>query len=167
MHKEKKDKHFLNKPTYPGGPKALKAFITENIQHPAEAIAAKVEGFVSLKYSIDPKGNVIDVRIVSGLSHGCNEEAIRLVKLLKFSEAKNRGVRAIFHKDLTIHFRMPKEPATIKIPITQPTAKVVQPQQAEQEIVYVVSLSKQKLPMEEEPQQSQSGGSYHYTINIG
>jgi protein TonB len=162
--KERKSKHFLDKPTYPGGPKALKAFISENIKYPTDAITKKVEGSVTLKYSIDNQGKVISARIISGLSPSCDEEAIRLVKLLKFTKARNRGVRAIFHKDVTIHFRLPKVKKTVKIPITQPTARVVQPQQEEQEIQYVVTPSKGKKK-EEKVEKKESGG-YSYTIYL-
>lgn len=164
MQKERKSKHFLDKPTYPGGPKALKAFISENIKYPADALAEKVEGSVSLKYSIDNKGKVISARIISGLSPSCDEEAIRLVKLLQFTKARNRGVRAIFHKNVTIHFRLPKEQPTVKIPITQPTARVVQPKVEAQEIQYVVTTTKAKT-VEETPKKEDKGG-YSYTINF-
>lgn len=163
MQKERKSKHFLNKPTYVGGPKALKQFIAENLKYPTEALEAKIEGSVSLKYSIDNKGKVIDVRIISGLTHGCNEEATRLVKLLKFTEARNRGVRAVFHKDLTIHFRLPKEKKTLKVPITQPTAKIVQPSVEPQQIQYVVTTTKQKDV--DKADDSDKDGGYSYTVN--
>lgn len=163
--KERKSKHFLDKPTYPGGPKALKAFISENIKYPSDAITEKVEGSVSLKYSIDNQGKVISTRVISGLSPSCDEEAIRLVKLLKFTKARNRGVRAIFHKDITIHFRLPKVKKTVKIPIAQPTAKVVQQQPAEQEIQYVVTTTSKGEKKENKVEKNRSRG-YSYTINL-
>lgn len=115
MHKERKDKHFIHKPTYPGGREALRAFIKENLRYPREAVEAKVEGTVSLKYTIDHKGSVIEVRVVSGLGHGCDEEAIRLAKLLKFQVPKTPKKRKVlFHKDLHVHFRLPKPGAAAR-----------------------------------------------------
>ncbi|MFT4760070.1 MAG: TonB family protein [Paraglaciecola sp.] len=166
MQKERKSKHFLAKPSYPGGPKALKVFISENIKYPTEALAAKIEGSVTLKYSMDNKGKVISARVISGLSHGCNEEAIRLVKLLKFTEARNRGVRAIFHKDVTIHFRLPKEKATVKIPIMEPTEMVVPPKQEAQDIQYVVTTSKPKSEEKAADKKDKDKGGYSYTIDM-
>lgn len=108
MRKEAKDKEFIKKPVYKGGPKALKKFIGENLRYPKEALENKVEGTVYINYDIDYKGQVTDARVIKGLGHGCDEEAVRLVKLLKFEVPRNRGVRVLFHKNIQIHFRLPK-----------------------------------------------------------
>jgi TonB family protein len=108
MQREKKDKHFISKPIYEGGPKALREFVRKNLQYPPEALKNKVEGTVVLNYTIDHTGEVTDAKVISGPGHGCEEEAVRLVKLLKFHVPRNRGVKVQFHKDIHIHFRMPK-----------------------------------------------------------
>jgi protein TonB len=44
---------------------------------------------------------------VGGLDDACNNEAIRVVKLLKFVVPKNpRHLKITFHKNITIHFRI-------------------------------------------------------------
>ena len=108
LRKDRKDKHFLNKPVFPGGSKAMKKVVQENLKYPAEALDKKIEGTVSLKYEIDHKGNVVEGQIISGLGHGCDEEAIRIVKLFKFEVGRNRGIRTTFHKNIHIHFKLPK-----------------------------------------------------------
>ncbi|GAB4250336.1 MAG: hypothetical protein Kow0027_13680 [Saprospiraceae bacterium] len=108
MRKEAKDKEFIKKPVYKGGPKALKKFIGENLRYPKEALENKVEGTVYLNYDINYKGEVTDARVIKGIGHGCDEEAVRLVKLLKYEVPRNRGVRVVFHKNIQIHFRLPK-----------------------------------------------------------
>lgn len=146
MHRERKDKHFIHKPSYPGGREAMKAFISKNLRYPKEALAAKVEGTVSIKYTIDHKGNVTEARVVSGLGHGCDEEAMRLARLLKFQVPKTPKKRKVlFHKDLHVHFRLPKQPV-----------------QAKTTYQYVTPASKTTV---QEPSQSRKGG-YNYTITI-
>ncbi len=108
MKKERKGKHFIKKPIYQGGPAALKQFISQQMQYPEEALSKKKEGTVLIRYTINHKGKVIETKIISGLGFGCDEEADRLVRLLKFVVPRNRGVKAIFHKELHIHFRLPK-----------------------------------------------------------
>jgi protein TonB len=108
MQKERKDKSFIKKPVYPGGIKAMRQFISEHLKYPKQAFDHKTEGTVSMKYTIDHKGTVIDTHIVSGLGHGCDEEAERVVRLFKFDVPKTRGVRVTFHKDIHIHFRLPR-----------------------------------------------------------
>ncbi len=109
MRKEAKDKEFIKKPVYKGGPKALQKFIGQHLRYPEEALEKKVEGTVFLNYDINHEGQVTGARVIKGLGYGCDEEALRLVKLLKFEVPKNRGVRVVFHKNIQIHFRLPKE----------------------------------------------------------
>ncbi|MEZ4994232.1 MAG: energy transducer TonB [Saprospiraceae bacterium] len=108
MKKEKKEKDFLHKPTYPGGIKAIRRLIREQLQYPEAAQAAGVEGTVYLRYTIDHLGKVIAAKVISGLGYGCDEEALRLVYLLQFEVPKNRKVRVLFHRSIQIHFRFPK-----------------------------------------------------------
>ena len=109
MKKESKDKHFIKKPIYEGGPKAMKKFIAENLRYPKEALENKIEGTVYVRYDIGAKGKVTGAKIIKGLGYGCDEEAMRLAKLLKFKVPKTRGVRVVFHKNIQIHFRLPKK----------------------------------------------------------
>lgn len=112
MKKEKKDKNFIKKPVYPGGSKALKEFVNSHLKYPKEAAENQIEGTVSMRYTIDHMGNVIDAHIISGLGFGCDEEAIRVVKKLKFHVDKVRGMRVTFKKNIHVHFRKPKHQKT-------------------------------------------------------
>lgn len=119
MKKEAKDKHFIKKPIYKGGPTAMKKFIGQHLRYPKEALENKIQGTVYVKYDIDYKGNVTDAKVVKGIGHGCDEEAMRLAKLLKFKVPKNRGVRVIFHNNIQIHFRLPKKKPAPKVTAVQ------------------------------------------------
>lgn len=148
MRKENKEKHFLKKPIYPGGLEAMKAFIAENIKYPPEAIANKVSGLVQIELTIDYKGNVIETKIIHGLSHECDDEAKRVGKLMKFQVSKNRGMKVRFFRKINIHFGQ-----QVTTPIqTDPVHKV----SSSPQITYVQN-------------HSESEGSkitYNYTINI-
>ncbi|MFT5166981.1 MAG: TonB family protein [Saprospiraceae bacterium] len=108
MKKERTDKHFIKHPVYVGGLKAMRQFISNNIKYPDIAKAHKIEGTVVLKYTINYKGEVIETKIMKGLGYGCDEEAIRLTKLLRFKIPKTRKIKVLFHKSIQIHFRLPK-----------------------------------------------------------
>lgn len=138
MKKEKKDNTFLKQPYYEGGDAALKAFIAENLKYPRQALEQKVEGSIPLTYDINFKGEVTDVHLMHRLGHGCDEEAIRLVKQLRFNVPKvPRHLRVIFHKKMTIHFKLPEqEPATV-LPTVQATGY---------QIVYTASASSGSQP---------------------
>ncbi len=114
MQKHRKDKHFLKKAFYPGGREALRAFIRKELRYPAEALQAHIEGTVQVRLNIDRNGKVQKVQIIKSLGHGCDEEAIRVVKLLRFTvppRPSHKKVRLRFQKKLNIHFRLPKAKA--------------------------------------------------------
>ncbi len=105
MKKERKEESFIKQPYYKGGDAALKVFISKHVKYPEVSRQNSIEGDVYLKYDIDYKGNVIDTKIISGLDKACNEEASRVVKMLKFEVPKNpRKVKVTFHKNIRIHF---------------------------------------------------------------
>lgn len=115
MEREKKPKNFIQQPEFPGGPKELTKFIYANLRYPAAALEAKTEGTVMVEYDIDYKGNVVDTRVLQPLGNGCDEEAVRVVRLLKFIVGKNRGMRVLFHKKAQIRFKLPA-PAKVSPP---------------------------------------------------
>ena len=108
VKKEKKDKHFIKKPIYPGGTTAFQKFIRENLRYPKEALEKRIEGTVRVRYEIDYKGNVVNGKVLAGIGHGCDEEAIRLVKLLKFEVPPLRKGKVSFHKTTNVNFKLKK-----------------------------------------------------------
>ena len=91
--KNKKGKKFVAAPEYPGGNAALKKFINGNLRYPEEALASQVEGVVHVSYTVTNDGNVEDVVVKKGIGYGCDEEAVRVISLLKYEPAHNRGFR--------------------------------------------------------------------------
>lgn len=119
MKKERRPIQFIKKPVYKGGLKALRQFIEEQLQYPLQASKEAIEGTVYLKYAIDYKGKVSHAKVIKGIGFGCDEEAIRLVKLLTFDVPKVRNIKIRFHKRLQIHFkRPPQDPPLIQYTYT-------------------------------------------------
>ena len=140
MKREKKEKHFIQKPSYPGGVKAMQEFLRKNKKYPKEALKHKIEGTVSIRYTINHQGNVVKTKVVAGLGYGCDGEAQRIVGLLKFEIPKTRKLRVLYHKTVHIHFKLPKK--------------------TKQETKIVYTSSEQKKNDQEKP----SSGSYSYKI---
>ena len=107
MKKEKKDKDFIKSAYYEGGKAALEAFVKKELRYPPEALKGKIEGTVSVRYTVDYKGNVIEAGIISGLGHGCDEEALRIVKSLKFKVPNEGRIKSEYTRKLHIYFRLP------------------------------------------------------------
>lgn len=104
----KKKKSFIRLPEYPGGKTDFKEYIRSSLQYPQKAIDNKTEGTVFISAEIDDNGNVGKVIVEQGIGDGCDEEAVRLIKGIKFGGVKNRGVRVKTRKKFRINFTLPK-----------------------------------------------------------
>lgn len=69
-------------PAYPGGEIARKKFIRENIKLPKAFTDAKMKGTVYISFIIEKDGSLSNVSVVSGIGLGCDEEAMRVVKMM-------------------------------------------------------------------------------------
>jgi TonB family protein len=113
MKKERKDKDFIKAPYFEGGKAALEAYVKKELRYPKEALAAKVEGTVSVRYTVDYKGKVTEASIISPLGHGCDEEALRIVRTLIFKVPNDGKIKSKYSRKLHIHFRLPGSPAVL------------------------------------------------------
>lgn len=92
---EKKEEPFTyveEMPTYPTGMDDLMAFIGQNISYPEIAKRAGVEGKVFVQLVIEKDGSITDIKVAKGIGAGCDEEAVRVCKLLpKWKPGKQNG----------------------------------------------------------------------------
>ncbi len=70
------------KPEYQGGNSAMFEFIQKNTTYPEQAKKEKVSGTVYVSFVIDKMGRVTQTKVVRGISHGCSEEAVRVVNAM-------------------------------------------------------------------------------------
>jgi protein TonB len=163
MAKESKPDHFIKQPTFKGGAKAIQQHVQYHLKYPEEALNNKIEGTVHVRYDIDFKGNVVDGKVIKGIGHGCDEEAIRIVKLMKFDVVKGpRKLKIVYHKDIQIHFKLPKsKPIIVKPPTPQSPGLQIQ-------YNVVRSTSNQVSATKTKPgqKQNQTSTSYTFTIKI-
>jgi TonB family protein len=62
----------------------LSKFINENIEYPEEALVNNLSGTEEIEFLVEPSGRVSNIHPVVHLGAGCCEEAIRLIKMLKW-----------------------------------------------------------------------------------
>lgn len=79
---------------FPGGRKAMLKFIVENIEYPTEEDEKnKFKGTVQLLYSVNKKGKVTDVKVLSGQGKLMNKEAVRVIKSMpKWTPREKNGL---------------------------------------------------------------------------
>jgi TonB family protein len=71
-----------NEPTYPGGMDALIQFLVKNIKYPEQAKKDSVTGKVITTFIVETDGSVTNVKVIRGIGHGCDEEAVRVVSMM-------------------------------------------------------------------------------------
>lgn len=69
-----------DKPEFPGGDDALKAYLEKNLQYPSHAKQNGVEGIVNVQFVVMPDGTIGTIKIVRMVDPDLEQEAIRLVK---------------------------------------------------------------------------------------
>jgi periplasmic protein TonB len=72
---------------YPGFYKTLR----ENLAYPLKAKRHHATGRVYVEFTIDKSGDVINAKAIRGIGYGCDEEAVRVIKLTKWEPGKQRG----------------------------------------------------------------------------
>ena len=82
------------------------ASIQKEIRYPEIARQARVSGRVIVQFIVDKEGNVVDPVVIRGIGGGCNEEALRVVKLAKFIPGKQRGKPVRVRYALPITFKL-------------------------------------------------------------
>jgi len=83
----------------------MKKFITENLRYPKKAEENNIEGMVVVVIDINESGKVERTRLKKKIGYGCDEEAERVAKLLKFHPTKNRKIRVTSHRTINFSFR--------------------------------------------------------------
>ncbi|MEI6888395.1 MAG: energy transducer TonB [Bacteroidales bacterium] len=79
-------------PEYPGGTENLFRFLTRSIKYPRKAVMMKLEGKVLVSLTIKADGSVAEVETMRGIGGGCDEEAVRVVRLMpKWRPGENQG----------------------------------------------------------------------------
>lgn len=69
-------------PEFPGGNDSMAKFIRANLNYPDSAIKYGIQGKVMVEFVIDEEGQIINPRIVKGMGWGCDEEVLRVVRMM-------------------------------------------------------------------------------------
>jgi len=128
--KNPKRKSFLRLPAYPGGKDAYLKFISDNMVYPVPALTNKVEGTVYLVYRVNNKGEIGEIEVSRGIGYGCDEEAIRLIRMMQYEPARNRGIKMKVEMKTKIHFKLPESARLVNMNDFQINYLAVTPENA-------------------------------------
>ncbi len=74
-------------PQYKGGQEAMMKFISRGVKYPGSAARMEIEGTVFVSFVINALGDVVDVKVVKGISPDCDKEAMRVIAKMTEWEA--------------------------------------------------------------------------------
>lgn len=82
-------------------------FVGKNLKYPKKARQMGVEGKVFVQFVIDEFGNLTDIEVVKGIGMGCDQETLRVMKLLpQWIPGKQRGQPVRVRMILPITFKL-------------------------------------------------------------
>ena len=94
-------------PSFTGGQEGYTRFLLENIKYPEDAIKKAVTGTVYITFIIEKDGSVTEVKVLRGIGSGCDEEALRVVKMMpKWNPGKQKGEPVAVQFNLPIKFKL-------------------------------------------------------------
>ena len=107
----------LDDPEFPGGDSARRAFIKNNLQYPDTAKLYYVEGLVYASVIVEKDGSLSGFKILRGIGWGCDEEALRVLKLMpKWIPATRRGELVRVQMNMPIRFEIEDQDCEIVKP---------------------------------------------------
>lgn len=152
MRRKKKPEDFVQKAELLDSKTSLDEFIQQHLSYPEQAKRNETEGTVSVSFSVNEEGLVSNARVVRGIGDGCDEEALRLVRLLRFKRYKNRKLRVQTNMKLGIRFAIKRSAVQQQLTYT-----------------YTPSTPQTKEVSTETPQKpdAQKPTTYGYSVKIG
>jgi TonB family protein len=94
-------------PHFQGGQDGLVKFLVENIKYPEAAMKAGIQGKVFITFVVREDGAVTDVKVLRGIGRECDEEAVRVVKMMpNWVPGQEKGKNVAVQFNLPIQFRL-------------------------------------------------------------
>lgn len=93
-------------PYFPGGLKAMSAFIAKHLHYPQAARMLKKEGRVIVSVQVDIKGNLSDYKVKTSDDPLFDKEALRVVKLMPRFVPDGEGKVVAGSVEIPVMFRL-------------------------------------------------------------
>lgn len=94
-------------PSFPGGDKEMMKYIAKTIKYPAVDQENGIQGRVIVSFVVNKDGNIVDAKIVRGVSPSLDKEALRVVNSMpKWNPGEQRGKAVRVSYILPIVFKL-------------------------------------------------------------
>lgn len=94
-------------PSFMGGNSEMYKFLGKNLKYPTAAQRANIQGKVFLSFIVEKDGSITDIETLKGIGFGCDEEAMRVVKLMpKWIAGKQNGRNVRVKFTIPVFFKL-------------------------------------------------------------
>ncbi|MDH6534942.1 energy transducer TonB [Parabacteroides sp. 52] len=94
-------------PSFPGGDPALLLFIKNSVRYPVIAQENGIQGRVTVSFTVNRDGSVVDAEVLRGVDPSLDKEALRVVGTMpKWSPGLQRGKPVRVKYNVPINFRL-------------------------------------------------------------
>lgn len=100
----RKELDQLPKPVFSILEKDFQTFLTNTLEYPEAAFKQNISGTVSLRFVVETAGRVSNIQVVQSVGGGCTEEAIRVLKRIKWFPGIKDGLAVRTEMPLDITF---------------------------------------------------------------
>ena len=78
-----------------GGRNDFKSYLKNAIKYPDDALKQKTEGSVTVRFTVEPNGQLSEFEVMKGIGNGCEEELIRAIREGPTWKPSSQGDRAV------------------------------------------------------------------------
>ncbi len=94
-------------PSFVGGEEARLKFLAGNLVYPTQASETGIQGTVYVSFIVDSKGHITDAKVLRGIGGGCDEEALRVVRMMpNWHPGKQNGKQVRVQYQMAIQFKL-------------------------------------------------------------
>ena len=94
-------------PSFPGGDKALMAWLQNHLKYPASAQENNIQGRVLVQFVVNKDGSIVEPKIIRPVDAALDKEAMRVVSAMpKWTPGKQRGKNVRVRFTLPVTFRL-------------------------------------------------------------
>ena len=94
-------------PEFPGGPEALNAFLTREIQYPEVARNTGITGTVLIEFVVEKDGSISNARVLKSVDPSLDAEALRVIgNMPKWIPGKMNGVATRVKYTIPVIFKL-------------------------------------------------------------
>ena len=86
------------------GKNDFKNYLANSVKYPRQAIENKTEGKVTVRFTVEPTGQLTDFEVVKGIGSGCEEELIRAIQQGPYWKPSTNGDQPVRDK-VRVRFR--------------------------------------------------------------